>query len=99
MGTKSKYVEGGLGMAMMYYVVSSRRKPLEEKSFSRPRVGVGQAQELEHASRRLSEPCWYRRLFVRTSRQVESVCVVSGSVWMMMTPFERIVTEGNGKGG
>ena len=64
-------------MTKRCYVVSCERKPLEEEPLVSP-MGVGRAQELEHASRRLLEPCCYRRFFVGSFRQVERECVVSG---------------------
>ena len=65
-------------MTKRCHVVSSERKPLEEEPLVSP-MGVGRAQELEHASRRLSEPCCYRRLLVRSFSQVERECVISGA--------------------
>ena len=65
-------------MTKRCYVVSSERKPLEEEPLVSP-MGVGRAQELEHSSRRLSEPCCYRRVLVWSFRQVGRECVVSGA--------------------
>ena len=65
-------------MTKRCYVVSSERKPLEEEPLVSP-MGVGRAQELGHCSRRHPEPCCYRRLLVRSSRQVGRECVVSGA--------------------
>ena len=65
-------------MTKRCYVVPSERKPLEEEPLVSP-MGVGRAQELEHSSRRLPEPCCCRRFFVGSFRQVGRECVVSGA--------------------
>ena len=78
MRTQSWNVEGTLEMTKRCHVVSFERKPLEEEPPVSP-MGVGSAQELEHSSRRLPEPCCSRRFFVGSFRQVGRECVVSGA--------------------
>ena len=52
----------------------------EEPLFSQ-KLGVLEAPELGHASRRFSEPCRRGWLFVGSPRQVECMCLVSGAAY------------------
>ena len=80
MGTKGQTSGGRLEVSKRNYVVLSEWTYLEETPLVSPKVAVGKEQKLAHASRRLSEPCHNRCLFVSSLGQVECVRVVSGAV-------------------
>ena len=52
---------------------------MEQKLFQHEKIGVGKAQKLVHASRRLQGPRGYRRLPARKGWKVESLLLGSGT--------------------
>ena len=53
---KNENLEEGVEVAKTYCYASSQRKPTEQGSFQHEKVGVREAQELGHTSRRVQRP-------------------------------------------
>ena len=67
-------------VAKRKHAASSEWTYLEETPLVSPKVAVGQAQKLAHASRRFSETCHHRWLFAGSFRKMECMWVDSGAV-------------------